>query len=409
MSNILIGVTGGIAAYKTPIIARLLQKQGHNVKFMMTENATKFIGYVTLEAISKSKVYQPFNEDNFIMSHIELSNWADICIVAPATANTIGKFASGIADSSFLSTLMALKCPLVFAPAMNCNMLEHIAVKENIKKITSWGVSIIEPDIGELACGDTGKGRMADPEIIVERINNILLKKDNNISNGYQDIPKDILNGVNIIVTAGPTKEYIDPVRFITNRSSGKMGYAIAEVAYNMGANVTLITGETSLKSNVKNIIQISTCSDMLDTLSTHINNCDILIMAAAIADYKPKSYSEEKIKKTDDTLTIELTKNIDILKELSKSKKDNQIFVGFAAETENLQSNAIKKLKEKNLDLIVANDVSRNDIGFDSDYNEAKLYFKDGNISETGRKLKTDIAKIIVTESAILLNGLGG
>ncbi len=409
MSNILIGVTGGIAAYKTPIIARLLQKQGHNIKFMMTENATKFIGYLTLEAISKSKVYQPLNEDNFIMSHIELSNWADICIVAPATANTIGKFASGIADSSFLSTLMALKCPLVFAPAMNCNMLEHIAVKENIKKIMSWGVTIIEPDIGELACGDTGKGRMANPEIIIEKINNILSKNDNDIFDGYKDIPKDILNGVNIIVTAGPTKEYIDPVRFITNRSSGKMGYAIADVAYNMGANVTLITGETSFKSNIKNVIHISTCSDMINSISKHIDNCDILIMAAAIADYKPKVYSKEKIKKTDNSLTIEFIKNTDILKELSKNKKKNQIFIGFAAETEDLQSNALKKLKEKNLDLIVANDVSRNDIGFDSDYNEVKLYFKDGNIRETGRKLKIDIAKIIVTESAILLNSLGG
>lgn len=403
MSNILIGVTGGIAAYKVPVIARLLQQEGHNVKFMMTENATKFIGYTTLEAISGNKVYYPKVDDDYIMSHIELSNWADLCLVAPATANTIGKYASGIADSSFLSALLALKCPLVFAPAMNCNMLNHIAVTDNINKIKSWGVHIIEPDSGYLACGDTGKGRLKDPEEIVNELRNILSHNsiDNSkINNEYSEILKNI----KIIVTAGPTKEYIDPVRFLTNRSSGKMGYAIADAAYDMGANVTLISGETNLSSKAE-VIKITTCSDMLNEIQDRIDDCDILIMAAAVADYRPKHYSEEKIKKSDDVLSIEIVKNIDILKELSINKRDNQIFIGFAAETENLQHNALKKLKEKNLDLIVANDVSKSDIGFDSDYNDVKLYFKNGNISDTGKKLKSDIAKIIVTESAILFS----
>ena len=445
MSNILIGVTGGIAAYKVPVIARLLIKKGHSVKFMMTQEALKFIGHTSLAAISGNKVSYPENYEDDSIDHIKLAKWADICLIAPATANTIGKYASGIADSSFLATLLALTCPLVMAPAMNCKMFSHPAVSGNINKIKSWGTYIIEPDDGFLACGDNGKGRMREPEYIAEFVcgildgnnKNVAVEQNTNICNtdsekikcmvenfnkssleeyldndeGEETLLEGLgyskpLEGVKFLITAGPTKEYIDPVRYISNKSSGKMGYALAHAALELGADVVLISGETNLVSKVPDTVYAVSCSDMAEAVQQRISQCDILIMAAAVSDYSPANIATEKIKKTDNVLRLDLVKNIDILKQSAENKRDGQIFIGFAAETENLEANAQKKLAEKKLDLVVANDVSRDDIGFDSDYNEVKLFFRDGKITETGKRLKKDIARIIVTESAILLKG---
>ena len=441
MSNILIGVSGGIAAYKIPALARIFIKAGHSVRFMMTDEAIKFIGPVTLVAISGKSVFYSGADSETPISHIELAKWADLCLIAPATANTIGKYASGIADSPFLSVLLALKCPLVFAPAMNCNMFSHPAVQANIEKIKSWGAHIIEPDDGDLACGDVGKGRMKEPEEIAQAVFDILggnsacekeqpdkvkdiLKEfgertleeylDNDEAaeedslEGFSAAGGKPLEGLKILVTAGPTREYIDPVRYISNRSSGKMGYAIAHVALDLGADVTLISGETGLPSRVPDTISVVSSDDMASAVEKRVSGCDILIMAAAVADYAPGNIAEEKIKKDSETLNLELKKTRDILKEVSSHKKEGQVFIGFAAETENLEQNALKKLQEKNLDIIVANDVSRKDIGFDSDFNDVKLFFSDGKITETGKRSKKDIAGIILTEGAILSSGGG-
>lgn len=441
MSNILIGVSGGIAAYKIPALARIFIKAGHSVRFMMTDEAIKFIGPVTLAAISGKSVFYSGADSETPISHIELAKWADLCLIAPATANTIGKYASGIADSPFLSVLLALKCPLVVAPAMNCNMFSHPAVQANIEKIKSWGAHIIEPNDGDLACGDVGKGRMKEPEEIARAVFDILggnsvCEKDQ--PDKVKDILKEFgertleayldndeaaeedslegfsaaggkpLEGLKILVTAGPTREYIDPVRYISNRSSGKMGYAIAHVALDLGADVTLISGETGLSSRVPDTVSVVSSDDMASAVEKRVFGCDILIMAAAVADYAPGNIAEEKIKKDSETLNLELKKTRDILKEVSSHKKEGQIFIGFAAETENLEQNALKKLQEKKLDIIVANDVSRKDIGFDSDFNDVKLFFSDGKITETGKRSKKDIAGIILTEGAILSSGGG-
>ncbi len=451
MSNILIGVSGGIAAYKTPALARIFIKAGHSVRFMMTEEAARFIGPLTLAAVSGRRVSFSGGEEDSPVSHIELAKWADLCLVAPATANTIGKYASGVADSPFLSVLLALGCPVAFAPAMNCNMLSHPAVRSNIERIKSWGAHIIEPDEGDLACGDTGKGRMKDPEKIADAVLNILGERpvesvapemsagdtEPETPEADGDKVKDILEefggrtleeyldndeteeeslegfaagrpleGLKILVTAGPTREYIDPVRYISNRSSGKMGYAVAHAALDMGADVTLVSGETGLVSRVPDTVIAVSGRDMAEAVEKRVSEYDILIMAAAVADYAPESAAPEKIKKEGERLSLELVKTKDILKEASLNKKEGQIFIGFAAETEDLEKNALKKLFEKNLDIIVANDVSRKDIGFDSDFNDVKLFFRDGKVSETGKRSKKDIAGIIVTEGAILAGG---
>ena len=399
MSNILVGVTGGIAAYKSAYLVREFIKAGHNVKVMMTKKAESFVGHTTFEALSLNPVLR----DDYTptpISHIDYASWADICIIAPATANIIGKINAGIADNELLSTILALKCPLVLAPAMNTNMYNNIIVQENIKNLQSKGIYMILPAEGLLACQTEGAGKMQEPEIIAKKVINIL----NNGSDSSLKIENDMLSGLNILITAGPTKEYIDPVRYITNKSSGKMGYALAEEAYKMGANVTLISGEVNISSDIPNIHKVVSAEDMYNAFLSFYESADIMIIAAAVADYAPV-YENNKIKKSNDEMILSLKKTKDILSYAGAHKKDNQILVGFAAETNNLEEYAAQKLAKKHADIIAANDVSRKDIGFDSDNNEMTLFFANGNITRTGMQSKKDIAKIILAESAILYN----
>ena len=399
MSNILVGVTGGIAAYKSAYLVREFIKAGHNVKVMITKKADSFVGHTTFEALSLNPVLR----DDYTptpISHIDYASWADICIIAPATANIIGKINAGIADNELLSTILALKCPLVLAPAMNTNMYNNIIVQENIKNLQSKGIYMILPAEGLLACQTEGAGKMQEPEIIAKKVINIL----NNGSDSSLKIENDMLSGLNILITAGPTKEYIDPVRYITNKSSGKMGYALAEEAYKMGANVTLISGEVNISSDIPNIHKVVSAEDMYNAFLSFYESADIMIMAAAVADYAPV-YENNKIKKNNDEMILSLKKTKDILSYAGSHKKDNQILVGFAAETNNLEEYAAQKLAKKHADIIAANDVSRKDIGFDSDNNEMTLFFANGNITRTGMQSKKDIAKIILAESAILYN----
>lgn len=399
MSNILVGVTGGIAAYKSAYLVREFIKSGHNVKVMMTKKAESFVGHTTFEALSLNPVLR----DDFTpapISHIDYASWADICIIAPATANIIGKINAGIADNELLSTILALKCPLVLAPAMNTNMYNNVIVQENIKNLQLKGIYMILPAEGLLACQTEGAGKMQEPEIIAKKVINIL----NNGSDTLLKIENDMLSGLNILITAGPTKEYIDPVRYITNKSSGKMGYALAEEAYKMGANVTLISGEVNISSDIPNIHKVVSAEDMYNAFLSFYESADIMIMAAAVADYAPV-YENNKIKKNNDEMILSLKKTKDILSYAGSHKNDNQILVGFAAETNNLEEYAAQKLAKKHADIIAANDVSRKDIGFDSDNNEMTLFFANGNITHTGMQSKKDIAKIILAESAILYN----
>ena len=400
MSNILVGVTGGIAAYKTAYLVRYFIKKGHNVKVIMTRTAEKFIGHTTFEALTGNKVLREDFEPVPI-SHIEFASWADICVIAPATANFIGKLNAGIYDNELLSTCAALTCPLILAPAMNTHMYENITVQENIENLKRKNIYFIEPNSGLLACKTEGVGKMEEPEIIGEKVLNFI----NTGSFSSINVESDILSGLNILITAGPTREYIDPVRYITNKSSGKMGYALARESFKFGANVTLISGITDISTDIENVIKCETSKEMFDHVLSLYEKMDIIIMAAAVSDYTPKDYSEIKIKKHSEELNIELVKTIDILKYLGEHISSEQVLVGFAAETNNVEENALSKLKKKNADIICANDVSRSDIGFNSDNNEMTLYFKDGSNSQTGLQSKDDIAKIILTESAILLN----
>lgn len=394
MSNILIGITGGIAAYKVPQLCRQFILNGHNVKVIMTENATKFITPLTFESITGNRVYiddfKLYIEPDTI-KHISLSDWADIFIIAPATANTIGKIANGIADNLLTSSVLAFDTskPLILAPAMNSKMYRNVLFQRNLEKLKDAGFHIVDPITGVLACKDEGVGKMAEPEDIYIFCRRFLKKSE-------------ILKGKKVLVTAGPTVENIDPVRFISNRSSGKMGYALAEAAYEFGAEVLLISGPTNLKTFIdKKVVQ--SADEMFVEVMNFIENVDILIMSAAVADYKVINYSQEKIKKKSDHLELHLTKNKDILKEASRIKKNGQIFVGFAAESHNLEENAIEKMKEKKLDLIVANDISRKDIGFDSEDNEVTLFLSNGN------KLKFDkMNKKLLSEEIIkVVSGL--
>ncbi len=397
MSNILVGVTGGIAAYKSAYLVREFVRAGHNVKVIVTKKAESFVGHTTFEALSLNPVLRESYTPTPI-SHIDYGSWADICIIAPATANIIGKINAGIADNELLSTILALKCPLVLAPAMNTNMYNNMIVQENIKSLQSKGVHIIFPSSGLLACQTEGEGKMQEPDIIVEKVLNIL----NNKNDLSLKIENDMLSGLTILITAGPTKEYIDPVRYITNKSSGKMGYSLAEEAYKMGANVILISGEVNIKSDIPNIQKVISAADMYNTFLSFYDEADIIIMAAAVADYSPV-YENKKIKKNDDELVLHLQKTKDILGYAGAHKKENQVLVGFAAETNNMEEYAKQKLEKKKADIIAANDVSRKDIGFDSMDNEITLFFADGNVTHTGKQSKQDIAKIILAESAIL------
>lgn len=380
--NVVIGVSGGVAAYKALEIVSLLIKKSVNVNVIMTESATKFVTPLSFQSLSQNMVScDMFTEPKaWEIQHISLAEKADVFLVAPATANIIGKVANGIADDMLSTTIMATKAKVIFAPAMNTNMYENPIVQDNIKKLKSFGYEFIDPAEGRLACGTTGKGKLESPEVIVDRVLMELNEK------------KDLLNK-NVIVTAGPTIAPIDPVRFITNRSTGKMGYAIAKEARNRGANVTLISGPTSLEApNNINVINVSTNEEMKNEVIKRFDNADIVIKSAAVADYKPKNYSAQKIKKGEGDLGIEFTRDNDILMELG-NKKQKQILVGFAAESQNLKENAMSKLQRKNLDYIVANDITASDTGFASEDNKVIVLSKEGKEIHLDKMSKEKIA----------------
>lgn len=393
MSNILLGVSGGIAVYKVVHLARLLKKSGHTVRVILTENASKFVTPLTFEYISGN----PVSIDEFAevrpdsIEHIGMGDWADAFLIAPATANTVAKMAHGIADNLLTSTIMAYPGTILVSPAMNTNMYLNPVTQENLALLKKRGHIVIDPDSGELACGITGAGRMPEPEVLVQHIEAFLARKTGELS------------GKKVVVTAGPTVEDIDPVRYISNRSSGKMGYAIAAEARSMGADVTLISGPVNLEApDGVTVVPVRSAVDMLEALQKSVPEADMLVMAAAVADYAVEQVAEKKLKKEDgeDTFTLKLKKNPDILKTLAPHKKPSQVFVGFAAETHELAENAQKKLVAKNLDMIVANDVSRKDIGFDTDENETTLFFANEAPIQCEKAKKSSIARDVLAHA---------
>lgn len=393
MKNILVGVTGGIAAYKSAGIVSLLKKKGYNVKVVMTENATKIIGPLTLETLSRNRIYVDMWDSNphYEVEHISLADWADMVLIAPATYNIIGKVANGIADDMLTTILSAvsIRKPVFFALAMNVNMYENPILKENINKLKSFGYRFIDAEEGLLACNYSAKGRMSEPEDIVDEIERYsIFSKIKNFDTA--------LKGKKILITSGRTKENIDPVRYLSNNSSGKMGYSLAQAAVDLGAEVTLISGPTNLKvpNGLKNFISVESALEMYEKMDEYFKNTDIFIACAAVADYRPKEYKKEKIKKSDADLVIELVRNPDILLEMSK-KKEKQLLVGFAAETNNIKENALKKLEKKNLDIIVANNASV----MGSDENVIEIIKKDRTSVEISQKSKIELAYDILNE----------
>lgn len=381
--TILIGITGGIAAYKICELIRKFKKSGANVKVICTPNALNFVTKLTLQNLSQNEVYvQEFDIKEWKPEHISLADEADIMLIAPATANTISKIANGYADNLLTSVACAFNKKMIIAPAMNCNMWKNEAIQENIKRLKNRGIEILEPEKGFLACGYIGKGRLCSLDTIYQAVENAL---------SFNTILKD----KKVVITSGGTIEDIDPVRYISNYSSGKMGFALANAAKSMGANVVLIT--TKDFDAPYKIIKVKSAVDMQNSLNDEFDTSDIVIMAAAVADYRVKQYSEQKMKKTsDDTLILELVKNPDILQELCK-KKTNQIIVGFCAESEKLLENAKEKINKKGCDFLVANDISRKDIGFGSDDNEVVLLDKNGGVERLEKASKSVIARKIL------------
>ena len=393
MKNILVGVTGGIAAYKSAGIVSLLKKKGYNVKVVMTENATKIIGPLTLETLSRNRIYVDMWDSNphYEVEHISLADWADVVLIAPATYNIIGKVANGIADDMLTTVISAVSVrkPVFFALAMNVNMYENPILKENINKLKSFGYRFIDAEEGLLACNYSAKGRMSEPENIVDGIERYsIFSKFENF-----DI---VLKNKKILITSGRTKENIDPVRYLSNNSSGKMGYSLAQAAVDLGAEVTLISGPTNLKvpNGLEKFIFVESALEMYEKVDEYFKNTDIFIACAAVADYRPKEYKNEKIKKSDADLVIELIRNPDILLEMRK-KKEKQLLVGFAAETNNIRENALKKLEKKNLDIIVANNASV----MGSDENVIEIIRKDKTSVEISQKSKMELAYDILNE----------
>jgi len=364
--SILLAVSGGIAAYKCAELARLFVKQGAVVRVVMTRAATAFVGPATFEGITGLPVCRDlFDQQDAVMGHIEWAQDVELMVVAPATANVIGKLAAGIADDAVTTMAVAATAPLLVCPAMNVAMYQKPVVQANIKRLGELGMVVLEPGVGEQACGAVGPGRLPEPAVILEKALGCMLPQD--------------LAGRRILVTAGPTFEAIDPVRFIGNPSSGKMGYAVARAAAQRGADVTLVSGPTSLDSPHKvKTLRVATALEMAAAVENHFNESDVVIKTAAVSDYRPETRANQKIKKTAATIDLHLVRSPDILQILGKMKKD-QILVGFAAETENVAANARKKMDQKNLDLIVANDVSRNDAGFALDTNTVTIFSKTG------------------------------
>ena len=393
MKNILLGVTGGIAAFKSASIVSLLKKKGYDVKVVMTKNATNIIGPLTLETLSRNRIYVDMWDTNphYEVEHISLADWADIVLIAPATYNIIGKVANGIADDMLTTIISAvsIRKPVFFALAMNVNMYENPILKENIDKLKSYGYRFIEVEEGLLACNYVAKGRMTEPEDIVAEIERYdIYSKIENFNTA--------LKGKKILITSGRTKENIDPIRYLSNNSSGKMGYSLAQAAIDLGAEVTLISGPTNLEipKGLKSFVSVESALEMYEKVNQYFGDTDIFIACAAVADYRPKEYKKEKIKKSDSDLILELVRNPDILFEMGK-KKDNQLLIGFAAETNDIKENALKKLEKKNLDFIVANNAST----MGNNTNTVEIIRKNKTSIKINQKNKIELAYDILKE----------
>lgn len=383
--TVILGVTGSIAAYKIANLASSLVKKGANVHVIMTKNATNFINPITFETLTGNKCLVDTFDRNFEFSveHVSLAKRADVFLVAPASANVIGKIAGGIADDMLTTTIMACKCRKIISPAMNTNMFENPIVQNNLLKLKNYGYEIIEPASGYLACGDTGAGKMPEPEVLESYIlKEIAMEKD--------------MAGKKVLITAGPTMEKIDPVRFISNHSTGKMGYALAKMAMLRGADVTLVTGKTSIqKPDFVNIVEVESAREMFEAVDAAFEHQDIVIMSAAVADYRPKNVATEKIKKKDGEAVISLERTDDILATISAKKKE-QFICGFSMETENMLENSKAKLKKKNLDMICANNLKVDGAGFGTDTNVVTLITKD-DVMELPMMSKDDVADEIL------------
>ncbi|MDQ0227659.1 bifunctional phosphopantothenoylcysteine decarboxylase/phosphopantothenate--cysteine ligase CoaBC [Metabacillus niabensis] len=398
--KILLCVSGGIAVYKAVALTSKLVQAGAEVRVIMTKSAMEFVTPLTFQTLSRNEVYfDTFDEKNpQVIAHIDLADWADLVLVAPATANTIGKLANGIADNMLTTTLMATKATVWIAPAMNVHMYEHPAVQENIQTLYQFGYRFIEPSEGFLACGYVGKGRLEEPEKIVE----LLVNHFEKIESGSP------FHNVKMIVTAGPTREKIDPVRFFSNHSTGKMGYAIAEEAAKLGANVTLITGPTAIAPpETVTTVRIETAQEMFDEVLKRYNDAEVVIKSAAVADYRPAKQYTQKMKKQSTQLVIEMERTNDILKELGR-QKTHQLLVGFAAETNNLEEYAKKKIETKNLDLIVANNILSKGAGFGTDTNIVTMIDRELNKTELPLMSKIQVAKKLLDKVHLLLRERG-
>ncbi|MFU7589674.1 MULTISPECIES: bifunctional phosphopantothenoylcysteine decarboxylase/phosphopantothenate--cysteine ligase CoaBC [Priestia] len=398
--RILLCVSGGIAVYKAVALTSKLVQAGAEVKVMMTASAREFVTPLTFQALSRNPVYtDTFDEkDPSVIAHIDLADWPDLILVAPATANMIGKIANGLADDMISTTLLAATAPVWIAPAMNVHMYDHPAVKKNMSTLSSFGYSFVEPGEGYLACGYVGKGRLEEPETIVSLIDSYFSK--------VSDTQK-IFDGINVLVTAGPTVERVDPVRFFTNRSTGKMGYALAEQAAKLGASVTLVTGPTNLEyPKGVQVVQIESAQQMLEAVMQRYHEADVVIKSAAVADYRPKYVFDQKMKKQPGEAVLELERTTDILRTLGE-RKEHQLLVGFAAETEQVDEYAQKKLASKNLDMIVANNVTTEGAGFGTDTNIVTLYKRSGESKELPILSKHDVATEVLKEVKEMLEGL--
>ncbi|WP_077625071.1 bifunctional phosphopantothenoylcysteine decarboxylase/phosphopantothenate--cysteine ligase CoaBC [Sediminibacillus massiliensis] len=386
--KIVLGVAGGIAAYKACALTSKLTQQGADVKVIMTENAQQFVSPLTFQALSRNPVFtDTFDEkDSAKIAHIDLADWADIFVIAPATANVIGKIAGGIADDMLSTTLLATEAEVYIAPAMNVHMYAHPAVMENMKKLEAWGYKFIEPGSGLLACGYVGKGRLEEPEEIMK----VIATDQEN---------KNLLKGKKVLISAGPTKERVDPIRYFTNHSSGKMGFALASEAAKMGAEVTMVSGPVNLETPARvKRVDVESAEQMYEEMIRLYPEQDVVIKAAAVADYRPVVVYDEKMKKKQGGLTIEMERTNDILKELGR-RKTSQFLVGFAAETINHMEYGRKKLVDKNLDAIVINNIKETGAGFGADTNVVTYINKFGDIKEMELAKKTDIASKILDE----------
>lgn len=388
--KILLAVTGSIAAYKAAYLTRLFVKAGAEVKVLMTEAATDFISPLTLSTLSANPVHSSVSSGEGWNNHVEMGLWADAMIIAPATANTLAKMATGICDNAVQAVYLSARCPVFFAPAMDLDMWQHPTTQSNVDRLISFGNHMIPVGFGELASGLTGEGRMAEPEDILTFLDNFFAEEQK-------------LSGRKILITAGPTYEKIDPVRFIGNYSSGKMGIALANEAADNGAQVYLVLGPTHLTTDHPGVevITVTTAVEMRDTSVRLFPDCDAGILAAAVADYRPKAYAEQKIKKNDQDFTIELVENPDIAKELGQSKKTDQLLVGFALETQSEEANAKAKIKKKNFDFIVLNSLNDKGAGFGYDTNKISIIGKDNKIKNFELKSKTEVAGDIIDELA--------